>query len=71
MIKINIRMSKYLIMKIINKSMYLPPKNIIPCNLDRCICMVNLNLKESYNDIYCYKQCFKRNAKFTQNYKHN
>ena len=40
-------------------------KNFPPCNMDICICMVNLNLRDSYSDRHHYKNCYERNSKYT------
>ncbi len=32
-----------------------------PCNMDICMCMINLNIKDSYNDRIHYNNCYNRN----------
>ena len=54
----------------INKmSLYKIHKNSIPCNLDVCTCVINLNINTSYVDRFLYKKCFDNVKKFTFNHK--
>ncbi len=45
-------------------------KNIMnqypPCNIENCMCLVYLNVKDSYNDRYHYQRCYERQTKYIQ-----
>ncbi len=46
------------IKKFISRTVYKAYYQYPPCNIDICICIVNLNLKDSYNDLLHYRKCY-------------
>ena len=50
----------------IKRSSYKKYNGFPPCHLDICMCMVNLNLKDSYSDQIHYKNCYNRNLSYTK-----
>ena len=43
--------------------------NFPPCNIDNCMCLVYLNLRDSYNDRHHYYRCYERQTKYLKGVK--